>query len=49
MSYRRDGWALYGLVLALKAQGKTAEAETAQKEFDSAWQFADVKLTSSRF
>ncbi len=49
MRYRRDGWALYGLVLALKAQGKTDEAAQAQKEFDSAWQFADVKLTSSRF
>ncbi|HVZ69951.1 MAG TPA: hypothetical protein VG891_10835 [Rhizomicrobium sp.] len=49
MRYRRDGWALYGLVLALKAQGRTDEAAQAQKEFDSAWQFADVKLTSSRF
>jgi tetratricopeptide (TPR) repeat protein len=49
MVYRRDGWALYGLVQALKAQGKTAEAETAQKDFDSAWQFADVQLASSRF
>ncbi|HVP83875.1 MAG TPA: hypothetical protein VMS78_04045 [Rhizomicrobium sp.] len=49
MHYRRDGWALYGLVLALKAQGKTDEAATAQKDFDSAWQFADVKLASSRF
>jgi tetratricopeptide (TPR) repeat protein len=49
MVYRRDGWALYGLVQALKAQGKAAEAETAQKDFDSAWQFAEVQLASSRF
>jgi tetratricopeptide (TPR) repeat protein len=49
MVYRRDGWALNGLTLALKAQGKTAEAEAAQKDFDSAWQFADVGLASSRF
>jgi len=49
MHYRRDGWVLYGLVLALKAQGKTADADEAQKDFDSAWQFADVKLASSRF
>jgi len=49
MVYRRDGWALYGLVLALRAQGKTAEADAAQKDFGSAWQFADVGLASSRF
>ena len=49
MVYRRDGWALYGLAIALKDQGKSAEAEAAQKEFDSAWQSADVKLASSRF
>lgn len=49
MHYRRDGWALHGLVLALKAQGKKDDAEKAQKDFESAWQFADVKLTSSRF
>jgi hypothetical protein len=49
MVYRRDGWALYGLVLALNAQGKTAEAGATQKDFDSAWQFADVGLASSRF
>jgi tetratricopeptide (TPR) repeat protein len=47
--YRRDGWALYGLALALKAQGKAAEADAARKEFDSAWQFADVRLETSRF
>ena len=47
--YRRDGWSLYGLVQALKAQGKAVEAEAAQKDFDNAWQFADTKLASSRF
>ena len=49
MVYRRDGWALLGLAQALKAQGKTAEAEVAQKDFDNAWQFADVQLAASRF
>ncbi len=48
-SYRLDGWALYGLAQALDAQGKTAEAAAARRAFDAAWQFADVKLTSSRF
>src|SRR6185437_3299911 len=49
MVYRRDGWALLGLAQALKAQGKTAEAEVAQKDFENAWQFADVQLAASRF
>jgi tetratricopeptide (TPR) repeat protein len=47
--HRIDGWALYGLAQALKAQHKTKEAAEARKEFATAWQLADVKLTSSRF
>ena len=47
--YRGDGWALYGLAQALKAQRKTAEAAKAQADFDQAWKMADVKLTASRF
>jgi tetratricopeptide (TPR) repeat protein len=48
-SYRLDGWALNGLVLALDAQGKTAEAAEARAELAKAWQLADTKLASSRF
>lgn len=48
-SYRHDGWALFGLAQALKAQGKTSEAAAAQKDFQTAWAMADVTLTSSRF
>jgi tetratricopeptide (TPR) repeat protein len=47
--YREDGWALFGLALALDAQGKTAEAAETRRAFDKAWRFADVKLTASRF
>ena len=47
-TYRDDGWALFGLAQALRAQGKTAEAETADKQFAIAWSRADVRLTSSR-
>ncbi|HTT98834.1 MAG TPA: hypothetical protein VMF58_12350 [Rhizomicrobium sp.] len=47
--HRIDGWALFGLEQALKAQHKTAEAKTVQAEFDKAWSMADVKLASSRF
>jgi hypothetical protein len=47
--HRIDGWALFGLAQALEAQGKTADAAEARKQFSAAWQLADVKLTSSRF
>jgi tetratricopeptide (TPR) repeat protein len=49
MRYRLDGWAQFGLAQALAAQGKTAEAAKARKEFAATWQLADVKLSSSRF
>jgi hypothetical protein len=48
-TYRLDGWSLYGLAQALDAQGKTAEAAQARKQFSEVWKLADVKLTSSRF
>jgi tetratricopeptide (TPR) repeat protein len=47
-TYRDDGWALFGLAQALRAQGKTAEAAEADKQFQAAWSRADVKLASSR-
>jgi len=49
MDHRIDGWALFGLEQALKAQHKNAEAKTVHAEFDKAWSMADVKLASSRF
>ncbi|HVU22303.1 MAG TPA: hypothetical protein VHE09_16350 [Rhizomicrobium sp.] len=49
MDHRIDGWALFGLEQALKAQGKMAEAKLVHAEFDKAWSMADVKLASSRF
>ena len=45
----QNGWSLFGLVQALQAQGKTSEAQAAQKQFKLAWADADVTLTSSRF
>lgn len=47
--HRRNGWALYGLVQALEAQGKTGEAERVKSELAAAWTEADVELTGSRF
>ena len=45
----QNGWSLFGLGEALRAQGKTADAETVQKQFEKAWADADVTLVSSRF
>ena len=44
-----NGWSLFGLAQALRAQDKKAEADAVQARFDKAWARADVKLTSSRF
>ena len=46
-TYRRDGWALFGLAQALEAQHKPAD--DTRRAFRDAWRFADVTLTSSRF
>ena len=48
-TYRRDGWALFGLAQALEAQGKGDDAAATRVEFKKAWQVSDVTLTSSRF
>ena len=42
-----NGWALFGLLQALRQQGKTSEAKNVQNRFREAWQHADVVLTSS--
>ncbi|GJL75781.1 MAG: hypothetical protein NMNS02_18870 [Nitrosomonas sp.] len=46
---RDNGWALYGLLQALRAQNKTQEAEVIEARFKKAWENADVVLTASRF
>jgi tetratricopeptide (TPR) repeat protein len=40
----RSGRSLYGLVAALKAQQKSADAAWAEAQFDVAWKDADTKL-----
>jgi tetratricopeptide (TPR) repeat protein len=42
-----NGWALFGLEKALRAQNKSAAADEVHKRFETAWKYADVKLTSS--
>ena len=44
-----NGWSLFGLTQALRAQDKKAEADAVQARFDKAWSRADVKLSASRF
>jgi tetratricopeptide (TPR) repeat protein len=45
---RDNGWALFGLAQALKAQKKTDQAAVIEARFNKAWQRADVTLTASR-
>jgi tetratricopeptide (TPR) repeat protein len=44
-----NGWAYFGLRLALTAQKKVMDAAAAKKSFDEAWSKADVDLASSAF
>src|SRR5207244_12512743 len=46
---RENGWALFGLMQALKAQGKNEEATLVEARFKKAWARADVALSASRF
>jgi tetratricopeptide (TPR) repeat protein len=47
--FPENGWSLFGLAAALRAQGKSAEAAAVKQRFSKAWSAADVKLTASRF
>jgi Flp pilus assembly protein TadD len=44
-----NGWALFGVVQALRAQKKDAQADLVEARFKKAWARADVTLTGSRF
>jgi tetratricopeptide (TPR) repeat protein len=44
-----NGWSLFGLVRALRAQERNDDAAAVEKRFEKAWAKADVKLTGSRF
>jgi tetratricopeptide (TPR) repeat protein len=46
---RDNGWSLFGLAQALRAQGKAEEAATAHARFEKAWSRADVTLSASHF
>jgi tetratricopeptide (TPR) repeat protein len=42
--FRENGWALFGLMKALKAQGKDGEAAAVEQRFKKAWKDADFPL-----
>ena len=44
-----NGWSLFGLMQALRAQKREGEAAEIEARFKRAWAQADVELTSSRF
>jgi tetratricopeptide (TPR) repeat protein len=54
--YRQDlkknpdnGWSLFGLAAALRAQGHTSAANDVARQFNAAWRHADIVLASSAF
>ena len=47
--FPEEGWSLYGLTQALRAQNKAKEAAAAEKRFRLAFAQADVTLQASRY
>jgi tetratricopeptide (TPR) repeat protein len=45
----KNGWALFGLAQAMRAQGHVEAAKAIDEDFRKSWANADVTLTSSRF
>ncbi|OGT59205.1 MAG: hypothetical protein A3E01_20510 [Gammaproteobacteria bacterium RIFCSPHIGHO2_12_FULL_63_22] len=44
-----NGWSLFGLARAMRAQGREKDALAVDQRFKAAWQHADVSLVASRF
>lgn len=44
-----NGWSLFGLARAMRAQGRDKDALAVEQRFKAAWQHADVTLAASRF
>jgi tetratricopeptide (TPR) repeat protein len=47
--FPENGWSLFGLAQALRAQGKNQEADAVEARFRRAWSGTDVTLAASRF
>ena len=48
-AHPKNGWALFGLAQAMRAQGNVEGAKAIDADFAQAWASSDVQLTSSRF
>jgi tetratricopeptide (TPR) repeat protein len=46
--FPKNGWAYYGLMVALEQSGNSLESQKVKEQFTSAWQTADITLSSSR-
>ncbi len=46
--YPRNGWSMFGLMQALKAQNRMDEAAQVEARFNEVWQRSDIILTASR-
>jgi tetratricopeptide (TPR) repeat protein len=46
-TYHENGWALAGLYTALQKGGRIKEVDDVKKRFNKAWQYADIKISSS--
>jgi tetratricopeptide (TPR) repeat protein len=44
-----NGWALFGLARALRAQDKDEQAERVEQRFRKAWPDADIRIEATRF
>ena len=49
VQHPHNGWSIYGLEQALRAQGREAEADAARVWFREAWSDTDTLIRSSRF
>jgi tetratricopeptide (TPR) repeat protein len=49
MHHPGDGWALFGLAQALRAQGRASDASAAEGEFRDAWRHATIAIKVSAF
>lgn len=47
-TYPHNGWALKGLMNAYAKTGDKKKYESVKKEFEEAWKYADIKISSSR-
>ena len=47
-NYPKNGWALKGLMNTYERIGNRVKYNDAKKQFDEAWKYADIKISSSR-